>query len=205
MPDHAVSALDLDRRSQILDCACRVIARDGVDGLRMAGVAGEAGVSSALLHYYFSTREELIRLAFEHHDHRETERSYARLAGIDDPIARLRDVLSHELSDDAAVQEGWVIWGELTHYALFHEEFRAAVADRSNRWVGMVAELVGEAQDAGRVDPEIDAVSAGLRLTCVVDALCSHLQLGTVGHSEALREIDAALRDILHLGTRWGR
>jgi AcrR family transcriptional regulator len=205
MPDHAVSALEVDRRSQILDCACRVIARGGVDGLRMAGVAREAGVSSALLHYYFATREELVRLAFERHDHRETERSHARLAEIDDPIARLRDVLAHELSEDEAVLEGWVIWGELERYALFHEEFRAAVADRSNRWVGMVAELVGEAQDAGRVDPEIDAVSAGLRLTGVVDSLGSHLMLGTIERAEALREVDASLRDILHLGTRWGR
>ena len=85
------------------------------------------------------------------------------------------------------------------------DEFRAAVADRSNRWVGMVAELVGEAQDAGRVDPEIDAVSAGLRLTGVVDSLGSHLMLGTIERAEALREVDASLRDILHLGTRWGR
>lgn len=205
MPDSAVSPVDLDRRTQILECVCRVVAREGVDGLRMSTVAGEAGVSSALLHYYFSTREELLRLAFEHHDRRETERSYARLSAIPDPVARLRDVLAHELSDDEAVREGWVIWAELTRYAQFHAEFRASVADRSNRWVGMVAELVAEAQDAGRVDPEIDAVSAGLRLTSVVDALCTHVMLGTVAQPEAVREVDAALRDILHLGTRWGR
>jgi len=65
MTNQSVSPdLELDRRSQILECTCSVIARDGAEGLRMAAVAREAGVSSALLHYYFATREDLIRLAF---------------------------------------------------------------------------------------------------------------------------------------------
>ncbi len=44
-----------DRETGILEAACRVIAREGADGLRMGAVAREAGVSSALIHYYFAT------------------------------------------------------------------------------------------------------------------------------------------------------
>ena len=53
-----------DRVADILRGACRVVVRDGAHGLRMAEVAREAGVSKALLHYYFSTRQELLRAAF---------------------------------------------------------------------------------------------------------------------------------------------
>ena len=42
---------DSDRVAEILDSACRVIARDGWHGLRMDAVAREAGVSKALVHY----------------------------------------------------------------------------------------------------------------------------------------------------------
>ena len=204
MTDRAVSVLDpdleSDRRAQILDCACRVIARDGSAGLRMSAVAREAGVSSALLHYYFATREDLIRLAFEHHERRETIRTEERLRQIGDPLARVRHVLSQELSDDPNVQEGWILWNELEHAALFRDDFRATAAEHTRHWVELVAVQVAAAQDAGRIDPEIDAASAALRLTCVVDSLGVHVLLGTLDRERAQLELDAALRDILHLG-----
>src|SRR5205085_12284961 len=53
-----------ERTAEILAAACRVVVREGAHGLRMAGVAREAGVSKALVHYYFSTRQELLRAAF---------------------------------------------------------------------------------------------------------------------------------------------
>ncbi len=53
-----------DRIAAILEAACRVIARDGAHGLHMQAVADEAGVSKALVHYYFATRQELLRRAF---------------------------------------------------------------------------------------------------------------------------------------------
>jgi AcrR family transcriptional regulator len=189
-----------DRRTQILDCAAAVIARDGVDGLRMAAVAAEAEVSSALLHYYFSTREELVRLAFERFDELLTQRSADELAAIADPVARVRHVLQDELSEDPQVMQNWVLWLELEHYAAFHADARAMLADRSARWIGAVSRLVADAQAAGRVSDEIDAGSAGLRLTCVVDGLCAYAHAGVIAWAQARLEVDAAMRDILRLG-----
>ena len=53
-----------NREDAILAAACRVIAQTGAAGLRMSEVAREAGVSSALLHYYFATRHELLVRSF---------------------------------------------------------------------------------------------------------------------------------------------
>ncbi len=203
MPDAAVSATEVDRRTAILACTCRVIARDGADGVRMAAVAREAGVSSALLHYYFATRDELIRQAFEHHDATETQRSHEQLRRIDDPIARIRFVLANELGEDEAVQQGWFLWGEMERQARFHADYRASVVDRTNRWISLVTELIADAQEAGRVNPDLDAPAVGFRLTCLVDAFASHIALGTMSREGALRQLDAGLRDALQLGTRW--
>ena len=46
-----------ERVADILEAVNRVVVRDGAHGLRMAGVAKEAGVSKALVHYYFATRQ----------------------------------------------------------------------------------------------------------------------------------------------------
>ena len=59
-----------DRVVEILEAACRVVVREGAHGLRMAAVAAEAGVSKALVHYYFANRRELLRSAFSWADER---------------------------------------------------------------------------------------------------------------------------------------
>ncbi len=58
--------------------------RDGAHGLRMATVAAEAGVSKALVHYYFSTRQELLRKAFAYADRHLNEAVDAELAPLAD-------------------------------------------------------------------------------------------------------------------------
>src|SRR3954453_22628506 len=48
---------------RILDAACDLIAAEGIDEVRIARVAQRAGASTALVHHYFSTREELLEQA----------------------------------------------------------------------------------------------------------------------------------------------
>ena len=57
-----------DRKHTILDAACSVIAQAGAARLRVADVAREAGVSTALVHYYFPSRADVIEQAFAHAD-----------------------------------------------------------------------------------------------------------------------------------------
>src|SRR3954447_15527722 len=73
--DHPANA----RITGILEAACRVIVREGAHGLRMASVAREAGVSKALVHYYFATRQELLRHAFTFADQRSRDAIEAEL------------------------------------------------------------------------------------------------------------------------------
>lgn len=179
--------------------AARVIARDGADGLRMASVAREAGVSSALLHYHFDTREELIRQAFDLHDRRASEALALRLAEIDDPVERIRYPFAQQLSDAPDVRAGWVIWAEMQRLALFHPDVRASVVDRSLRWVGSIAELIGEAQAAGRVDVGLDAAQTALRLAAFADGLGEYVLIDCVPRAEAERLLDTELAEVLGL------
>lgn len=49
------------KEAAILDAAEAVFSRAGLGGATMAGIAAEAGVPKANLHYYFGTKEELYR------------------------------------------------------------------------------------------------------------------------------------------------
>jgi AcrR family transcriptional regulator len=163
----------------------------------MAAVAREAGVSSALLHYYFATREDLIRHAFELQDRRAVMLARERAGEIPDPRERVVEALRHELSDDPAVRESWIMWSEMQRLAMFHEDMRASVVDRSARWIGEVADLIAAAQAGGRIDPEIDASTAALRLTALTDGLGGHVIIESVPRAEALRLLDVAIAEVL--------
>src|SRR3954451_14293412 len=78
-----------DRTHDILRAACRVIAERGCDGMRMGDVARSAGVSSALVHYYFDTRSELLRRAFLYADEQVDAFVRAAVARCEAPREKL--------------------------------------------------------------------------------------------------------------------
>jgi TetR/AcrR family transcriptional regulator len=61
----ARSSRSADTEQRILDAAHAVFVRRGTAGARMQEIAAEAGVNQALLHYYFRSKEQLARAAFE--------------------------------------------------------------------------------------------------------------------------------------------
>src|SRR6202048_3622439 len=55
-----------DRRQALVRAAFNQVAERGFEGLRTREVAAEVGVNIATLHYYFPTKESLIRGVLEH-------------------------------------------------------------------------------------------------------------------------------------------
>src|SRR5438270_14025793 len=60
------SAISEKRRRELVHAAYRQIAEGGFEGLRTREVAAEVGVNIATLHYYFPTKEALIRGVIAH-------------------------------------------------------------------------------------------------------------------------------------------
>jgi TetR/AcrR family transcriptional regulator len=56
---------DGDTEQRILDAAHAVFLRHGTAGARTQEIAKEAGVNSALLHYYFRTKDRLAQAVFQ--------------------------------------------------------------------------------------------------------------------------------------------
>jgi AcrR family transcriptional regulator len=51
---------ETDRKSELVEIAYRLIAQNGLEGLRIRHVAAEAGIDNGTLHYHFPTKEALI-------------------------------------------------------------------------------------------------------------------------------------------------
>ena len=68
-------------RERILDAAVRLIAREGIDDVRIARIATDAGVSAALVHYHFASRDALLAEALEHSYELRGRRAHRRRRG----------------------------------------------------------------------------------------------------------------------------
>jgi AcrR family transcriptional regulator len=147
-------------RERILDAACARIASDGIDDVRIARIAQDAGVSPALVHYHFDTRERLLAEALEHSFERAGD---SRIGGaIDtDPtrpaVERLAAMVGQCLPAPGPLEQDWVLWVELWLRAVRHPELRPVAEDlyaRMHDWfVDVIAEGVRTGEFA-RCDPD---------------------------------------------------
>jgi AcrR family transcriptional regulator len=145
-----VEATRANARARILDAAVLLIAREGIDDVRIARIAMQAGVSPSLLHYHFASRDSLLAEALEHAfelagDVR-TNRAEQPRAAAD----RLRWMIDWCLPQP---DDTWMLWVELWLHAGRHPELRPTAARlyaRMHSWFDEAIEE-GEAHGAFRV------------------------------------------------------
>lgn len=83
------------RRAQIVRAAAAVLGRLGYSDSSVKQIAHEAGVAPGLVHYYFTSKEELL-VAVVHDLEREMVADWqSAVAGIDDPLERIVAALDH--------------------------------------------------------------------------------------------------------------
>src|SRR3954466_4277771 len=105
--DGAVGARP-DRRAVLAAAAFRRIADGGFEGLRTRDVAADVGVNIATLHYYFPTKEALIRAVIGHAVARFQATMPTEGSAVDQLRGHLR-ALAHLLKTDTQL---WAVMGE---------------------------------------------------------------------------------------------
>ena len=182
-----------DRTTGILEAACRVIVREGAHGLRMASVAHEAGVSKALVHYYFATRQELLRNAFAFSEARWHTAVDVELADVSTGAAKVERMLLAGAEADMPFSEQRALWNEVWSSLRSDEELRPLVERSYRAWLGRVVDLIEEGRADGSVSTGVDATSAGWRLAAVADGLDSLLYLGLLDREQARELMQSAI------------
>ena len=180
------------RVDAILRAACRVVVEDGAHDLRMATVARQAGVSKALVHYYFTTRQELLRAAFVFAEEERERTLEAELEALASGAARVERALLHAIDPDADESPG--LWNEVWSSLRSDPELRPLVQQHYRGWAERIVRLLMEGKVDGSVSATVDPAEAGWRLAAIADGLESILYLGLFDLERARTLLVSALR-----------
>ena len=175
------------RRDELVLAAYRRIAEAGFEGLRTRDVADEVGVNIATLHYYFPTKEALIRGVVGHAmgrfrtafapGTRPGEQLAAQFKGI-------RRLAAHE-------PELFTVMGELALRSSRDPAIAAIFQETIRAWHDILVVLVRHAQNEGFVDKRLDPETTA----SVVIATLSGLFMVPIADTSSNR-VDKALAQL---------
>ena len=180
------TAISERRRQELVIAAYRQIAERGFEGLRTREVVGEVGVNIATLHYYFPSKESLIRGVLEH--------AMARFRSTLEPHGSPGDQLRNHLRAvrKLMVQEPELgaVMGELALRSARDRSVRAIVNEMFNSWQTVLRGLLRRGVREGKLHSELDsdAVAALVMATLMASTLPP---MGEAGRGDlAIRQLE---------------
>lgn len=171
------------RRIQMLRAAAELVCERGFSETRISDVAKRAGVSSALVIYYFGTRDRLLVDALRYSEesfYEAAERMLAEIPSVHERLSLLTQwtcVPGPDVDGPAApgthneIPGAWGLWFDLWAQAFRHDEVRAGRVELDARWRRMIVDAVESA------DLDVDARMFALEFSALLDGLSIQVAL----------------------------
>ncbi|BBX66908.1 TetR/AcrR family transcriptional regulator [Mycolicibacterium psychrotolerans] len=163
------------RRIEMLRAAAELICERGFGDTRIADVAKRAGVSSALVIYYFGTRDRLLVDALRYSEESFYEAAEKMLAEVPSLRERLSLLIRWTCvpGTDDEIPGAWGLWFDLWAQAFRHDEIKAGRVELDARWRTMIVDAVRSGADQANVDPRMFA----LEFAALLDGLSIQVAL----------------------------
>jgi AcrR family transcriptional regulator len=172
--------LTQQRRLQTLEAAVEVIGERGLCDTRIADIARRAGLSPALLLYYFGSKDNLLTEALTFSEDRFYLSIFHELADITDSPTRLIKLIDLAIPPDnpsGRITGDWTLWVELWSRALRDDEASRKRVALDRRWRTTIADIVRTGQRNGEFLSTADPDEFSLRLAALMDGLLIQLLL----------------------------
>ena len=181
-----------ERRREIGDAVCRVMATRGLDAVSLRHVAAEAGVSMGRVQHYFATKDDMLLFAFR----QISARVATRMATVHSPDPRtyLRDLLLELLPLSPAARSEAPVLAAFLAQAVVEPRLAEPLREGGPQMVAFVASLITQARPGG--DADRDAMA----LLAFVDGLMMQMLIGQVDALVAVELVDHQLDLVLTSG-----
>jgi AcrR family transcriptional regulator len=166
------------RRAQMLHAALEVISERGYADTRIADVAERAGVSPALVIYYFKTKDHLLTEAIRYYEEHWYTVGQRRMADMTSAAQRLEEIVAMSTLEesDPEPRGSWSLWLDFWAQAARNSEVGTVRQKSDERWREQIAGIVRMGQEAGefrQVDPQNFAIC----LSTLLDGLTIQVAL----------------------------
>lgn len=166
------------QREALVRAAFDLIAERGFEGLRTRDVAARAGVNIATLHYYFTTKEDLIRsVADALVEQFRIQRIPSLAAQPRRPLIELRQELQDVPYQVRESPELFSVLFELFMRSLRDPAIKAIVRDMDAHWTAHITGYLSEGVTQGELRQDLDIAAAASGLIALVKG--SAIQLMT--------------------------
>jgi AcrR family transcriptional regulator len=180
------------RREELVRAAFNQIAERGFEGLRTREVAAEVGVNIATLHYYFPTKESLIRGVVEY----SMGRFRSTLAPHGSPSDQLRNHLRAVRKLLVDEPELGSVMGELALRSARDKAIAAIMTEMYDAWHATMRGLLRRAVKQGDLRPELDSDGVAAVVVSTLTAMTlptMTLPTGAPRSAQALRQLERFL------------
>jgi AcrR family transcriptional regulator len=166
------------RREQMLHAALEVISERGYADTRIADVAERAGISPALVIYYFKTKDQLLTEAIRYYEDNWYAVGQSRMAGLSSAAARLEEFVAMSVLSEADPEpaSSWQLWLDFWAQAARNAEVAGVRQKSDERWREVIGALVLQGQEAGEFRP-VDAASFAIYLSALLDGMTIQIAL----------------------------
>lgn len=163
-PGHTHTAHGDAQRQALTEVAFHLIAQGGLERFRTREVAKRAGVNIATLHYYFPSKEDLIRSVVEYLSHEFATRQGPYTGAADEPITEVRRELSDTSYQLAKYPDLFVALFELFMRSLHDPTIREILLAMDARWQQHVITYLADGVRQGALRADLDPVVAAAGL-----------------------------------------
>jgi AcrR family transcriptional regulator len=143
------------------------VAREGFEGLRTRDVAADVGVNVATLHYYFRTKEALIRAVVAH----AMERFRTTFVPGRSPGAQLEAHFHGVRRLVRDEPELFTVMGELAQRSARDPAIAAIFKETRETWHGTLRALLTHARAEGFLDPGLDPDATAALVTAAFSGM----------------------------------
>ena len=166
------------RREQMLRAAAELICERGFGETRIADVAKRAGASSALVIYYFGTRDRLLVDALRYSEGNFYDAAEKMLAEVTPVRERLSLLIRWTCVPEGSgeVPGAWGLWFDLWAQAFRHEDVAVARREQDARWRSMISDVVTSGQADGDIG-KLDVARFVLTFAALLDGLSIQVAL----------------------------
>lgn len=157
------------RREEILAATAEQIIKLGLANTRVADVANELGVSTALIFYHFETKDRLLSEAIAYTTERDLEQLAAIVASSGTAWDRLSRILAL-YSPGPSPAPAWPLWIEAWAAALRSPALQSVSRQLDMHWKDQLAKVIKDGIATGEFNCD-DPKGAAWRITALVDGL----------------------------------